>query len=70
MIADSHIQNNDKKSKQITKQNKQDCATKWNVLLLVLSLILGAETFISARLLHGLFQDITKVGSVTWLSLG
>lgn len=66
MITDTHIQNNDNnKSKHITKQNKQDCATKWNVLLLTLSLILGAETFISARLLHGLFQDITKVGLLT-----
>ncbi|KAG5284374.1 hypothetical protein AALO_G00026000 [Alosa alosa] len=60
MTSDAQIHNNDKISKHITKQNQKDCATKWNVFLLTLSFILGAETFISARLLHGLFEDILK----------
>ncbi|KAL2094193.1 hypothetical protein ACEWY4_008912 [Coilia grayii] len=44
----------------VNKQNEKNFATKWNVLLLTLSLILGAETLMSVCLLHGLFREITK----------
>ncbi|XP_042562806.1 tumor necrosis factor (ligand) superfamily, member 10 like 4 isoform X1 [Clupea harengus] len=60
MTSDAQIHNNYSELKRVPKLNQKDCATKWNAFLLTLSFILGAETFISACLLHGLFQDISK----------